>query len=272
MPTGNVQRKQDETDEYIFKMTGGGGGGPRDESVDRFRPVQDPMKRTSDCNCDSCSLMVFTFLNVILVLIGIAAIAGGIDVKTKSDWNHVFSSDHTAYGLISIGVFLIIVASTGIAASRATTGCGKCFGSFYLLVLVLFMLLGFASIGVVAALKDHKLDGHLGHAWESALNDSSSDICKLQGDLKCSGWDEVCVSFNTTVPQCPNGCDTNTYNITCKEKIHNDVNDNFAELMIGTVAFSLAALFCVLLGCRHICGNTERRRGYAPVSSSPLYA
>lgn len=113
---------------------------------------------------------------------------------------------------IIVGAFMLVAGITAIiGASR------KCLGGLFRVVYILMAIIIFIGLAAVSALAFYLLtqkdDGALKNfvhdAWEATVSDNPNDICKLEKEYKCRGFD------NDDCQKCSN---TNQDNCTAASK------------------------------------------------------
>jgi len=264
----------DETDEYLRDITGAARAQPDDYAV------RDPMAEQGCCS-ERCtkSGCVLSALNIILLACGGLLIAAGIMTKSNSHFNTICSyCDHGAYGIIGLGSFVVVLSLAGLMAALSFSKFGRCIGGVYMVVMIIFSLVAVASVVLVVLLKENKLDSHIKDAWVDEVKDNPSDVCKVQHDFKCSGWETCCTPacFGGNMTALPEGCpvtcfpnpEYNNYTESCHDKVHEKVDDWFPWLLVGTLAFLLVSSLSCCLSCKTVCDPEKGRRkaGYVRVN------
>lgn len=182
--------------------------------------------------------------NLIVMAIGIAAIATGIYTKIEINNNDLGSAGSESFNLAPIGLILVGFAVVFLGA-LGVWGAGKeSRGSlgFYLLLTAILILAQFA-LGLYGAVKffnhnsNNTLNTVLEDSWHKADNASKSEIEKT---FQCCGWSSI--NDDPGMSNC-------TYTISCQAQVVDFVHKNLVILVATLVGFMVIQLFWWFLSC-----------------------
>eukprot|EP01062_Namystynia_karyoxenos_P020400 TRINITY_DN17726_c0_g1_i1.p1 TRINITY_DN17726_c0_g1~~TRINITY_DN17726_c0_g1_i1.p1 ORF type:complete len:305 (+),score=103.27 TRINITY_DN17726_c0_g1_i1:90-917(+) len=259
-----------ETDDWIASVTGRQSPSPQGSPRS---PGRDPMAYTAPkccggrCNCADCTL---TWLSVLTLLCGGGIIAAGILARHSHHWDKVCDwCDHLSQGVIALGSLVAVLSIMGLVIALCRGCATRAVACFYSIFMILFVLCGIAALITIVLFKEGTLDGDIRSGWEDAVKSSPQDVCDLQHELECSGWDSCCAPgcyIGTPPPGCPVLCDDlkdNTYTESCKHKVHSKVDDYFGGLLGGAAVFTVLAAVSTALACRRLCNPAvSEEQGY----------
>lgn len=96
-------------------------------------------------------------------------------------------------GLIVIGVFMACAAVAGIIAT-----VGGCFGSIFRVIYILMAIVIFLGLATIAGVAfyllsrrdENSLKDYVQDAWEVTVTENPTDICNIEKDYKCRGFND----------------------------------------------------------------------------------
>lgn len=199
------------------------------------------MGRTGSFSCMKVLILVG---NLLIMAIGIAAIATGIYTKIEIGNNDLGSSGTEAFNLAPIGLILVGFAVVFLGALGLWGAAKESRGSlgFYLLLTAIIILAQFA-LGLYGAVKffnhnaNNTLSQVLEESWDAAPDNSRADIEKA---FKCCGWS------NTTDNPGTSNC---TYTISCETQVVDFIHKNLVILVATLIGFLIIQVFWWFLSC-----------------------
>eukprot|EP00331_Platyophrya_macrostoma_P001602 CAMPEP_0176407472 /NCGR_PEP_ID=MMETSP0127-20121128/1430_1 /TAXON_ID=938130 /ORGANISM="Platyophrya macrostoma, Strain WH" /LENGTH=238 /DNA_ID=CAMNT_0017786681 /DNA_START=40 /DNA_END=756 /DNA_ORIENTATION=+ len=203
--------------------------------------------RRSHGMCTEMFRGVLMLVNITLAL-GSLAIIGILGYTQAESTGHLTDVCHSCKSIIifAIALFctLFIFSMIGFCALYRRNTCLLLTYGFYL---VIFFLGAMAITIVFVMVKNGKFDNRMEQVWDSAVGSSTENLCSLELDLKCSGWQTLCSDNETYLTNntigCP-ACDAQTtiaqYNQTCYNAINSNIDDYYNPIVI--TGFTLAGL------------------------------
>jgi len=191
-----------------------------------------------------CMKVLIIVGNLVLMAIGIAAIATGIYTKIQIDNNDLQASGAEAFNLAPIGLILIGFCIVFLGA-LGTWGAGKenrGYLGFYLLLTLILVVAQF-GLGVYGAIKFLNTNGTnatiynvLDTQWDKA---SPTDRQAIEDTFSCCGW---------TSPT-DHSTDNCTFTEGCKEKVGGWIKTNVVIVIGSVLGFMCIQLFWLVLSC-----------------------
>lgn len=198
---------RDDTDDYIAALTGSSpkkkGSTLQDEEMagaadgwtsSSYARLRDNRENSQGHNCSSIIVMCFS---VLLFLIGVGVIVIAAIEKDQKLLPICPKCDQTLVYLYIAGGAIILVALIGAAAAKIRKKIIAVPNIIFLFILAI-ALLG-ASIAIIIFSTGNGLG--IKAAWIEDVADSPADICELQNELQCSGFELGCCygpDFNST--------------------------------------------------------------------------
>ena len=196
-----------DTDDYIAALTGSSpkkkGSTLQDEEMagaadgwtsSSYARLRDNREKSQGHNCSSIIVMAFS---VLLFLIGVGVIVIAAIEKDQKLLPICPKCDQTLVYLYIAGGAIILVALVGAAAAKIRKKIIAIPNIIFLFILAI-ALLG-ASIAIIVFSTGNGLG--IKNAWIHDVMDAPSDVCDLQNELQCSGFELGCCygpDFNST--------------------------------------------------------------------------
>jgi len=182
--------------------------------------------------------------NLVLMAIGIAAIATGIYTKIQISNNDLQASGSEAFNLAPIGLILIGFAIVFLGA-LGTWGAGKenrTYIGFYLFLTLILVLAQF-GLGVYGAIKFLNSNGTnatiysvLDQQWAKATAEERQTI---ENAFSCCGWTSL--TDNPT-----SNC---TFTQSCQEQVGYEIKKNVVLVIGSVLGFMAIQLLWLILSC-----------------------
>ena len=192
--------QKDDTDDYIAALTGSSPKKNRANTIqdeemhnaavdtwtsNSYARLRDNRDKAQGHNCASVMVMGFS---VLLFLIGVGLIVIGAIEKDQKLLPICPQCDKIVLGMYIAGGIVIAIALLGAAAANLRM---KVLAVPYI---VFLFLISIALLGVSAAVIVFSTGNGLGlkEAWIHDVVADSSEICSIQNDLQCSGFELGC--------------------------------------------------------------------------------